>query len=94
VAEELLQGEGFTEVQYVQQSIGEAERSLVSREVDLSTVFSEPCLLRLEAGDPLVMLAGLHVGCFTLFGTERWEIDLETTPCNGIDPGGLGSGLA
>jgi NitT/TauT family transport system substrate-binding protein len=71
VAEELLQGEGFTEVQYVTQSIGEAERSLVSRETDIGTVFSGPFLLRLEAGDPLVMLAGLHVGCFALFGTER-----------------------
>jgi NitT/TauT family transport system substrate-binding protein len=71
VAEELLRGEGFTEVQYVKQSIGEAERGLVSREVDLGTVFSGPFLLRLEAGDPLVMLAGMHVGCFELFGTER-----------------------
>jgi len=33
VAEELLQGEGFTDVQYVTQSIGEAERKLVSLEV-------------------------------------------------------------
>ena len=71
VAEELLRGEGFTEVQYVKQSIGEAERRLVAREVDLGTVFSGPFLLRLEAGDPLVMLAGMHVGCFELFGTER-----------------------
>src|SRR5262245_25567852 len=40
VAEELLYLEGFTEVQYVKQSIGEAEQGLVSREVDLGTVFS------------------------------------------------------
>jgi NitT/TauT family transport system substrate-binding protein len=71
VAEELLRGEGFTEVQYVKQSIGEAERGLVSREVDLGTVFSGPFLLRLDVGAPLVMLTGMHVGCFALFGTER-----------------------
>ena len=26
---------------------------------------------RIEAGDPLVILAGVHVGCFELFGTDR-----------------------
>jgi NitT/TauT family transport system substrate-binding protein len=24
-----------------------------------------------DAGDPIVMLAGVHVGCFELFGTDR-----------------------
>ena len=28
-------------------------------------------LTRLDAGDPLVLLAGVHVGCFELFGRER-----------------------
>jgi NitT/TauT family transport system substrate-binding protein len=70
VAEELLKGEGFTEVQYVEQG-PVVWRDLVSREVDLSSVLSGPFLVRLEAGDPLVMLAGIHVGCFELVGTER-----------------------
>jgi NitT/TauT family transport system substrate-binding protein len=26
---------------------------------------------RIDAGDPLVLLAGIHVGCFELFGTAR-----------------------
>src|SRR5438093_1057427 len=34
-------------------------------------LFSPPFLLRLEAGDPLVVLAGVHVGCFELCGTAR-----------------------
>jgi NitT/TauT family transport system substrate-binding protein len=72
VAEELLLGEGFTEVQYVKQAT-DAEKvpALVAGEVDLTQVFSAPFLLRVEAGDPLVLLAGVHVGCFELFGAER-----------------------
>jgi NitT/TauT family transport system substrate-binding protein len=72
VAEELLHGEGFTEVQYVQQAT-DAEKgpALAAGEVDLTQFFSAPFLLRVEAGDPLVLLAGVHVGCFELFGAER-----------------------
>ena len=72
VAEELLYGEGFTAVQYVQQATpAEKEPALAAGEVDLTQVFSGPFLLRVEAGDPLVLLAGVHIGCFELFGTER-----------------------
>jgi NitT/TauT family transport system substrate-binding protein len=72
VAEGLLQGEGFTEVQYVKKE-GTVDKpmALASGEVDITLYFSGPFLLQLEAGDPIVMLAGAHVGCFELFGTER-----------------------
>jgi len=33
--------------------------------------FAAPLLLRLEAGDPIVILGGLHIGCFELFGTNE-----------------------
>ena len=72
VAEELLRSEGFTEVQYVKkESIVAKQMALAAGEVDLISWFSGPFLLQLEAGDPLVLLAGMHVGCFELFGTER-----------------------
>src|SRR5262249_22742774 len=29
------------------------------------------CALRLDAGDPITVLAGLHVGCYELFATHR-----------------------
>ena len=32
--------------------------------------FAGPVILQIEAGDPLVVLAGAHVGCFELFGTN------------------------
>jgi NitT/TauT family transport system substrate-binding protein len=72
VAEELLQGEGFTEVHYVKaENFVDSQKALAAGAVDLTMFFSPPFLLYLEAGDPLVMLAGVHVGCFELFGTVR-----------------------
>src|SRR5262245_42765417 len=72
VAEELLQGEGFTEVHYVEKE-GSASKqtALASGEVDLTLQFSGPLLLQMDTGDLVVILAGVHVGCWDLFGTER-----------------------
>jgi NitT/TauT family transport system substrate-binding protein len=71
VAEELLRGEGFTDVQYVRKAGGtELTQALVSGEVDLAVHVAWPLIMRLDAGDPIVILAGGHIGCFELFGTE------------------------
>jgi NitT/TauT family transport system substrate-binding protein len=60
------------EVHYVQKPGGKGiESALASGEANLNMYFGAPTLIRLEAGDPLVMLAGVHVGCFEVFGTER-----------------------
>jgi NitT/TauT family transport system substrate-binding protein len=72
MAEELLQVEGFTEVQYIKKESAPALLSaLASGEVDISLAFAAPLIIMLDAGDPIVTLAGGHVGCFELFGTER-----------------------
>jgi NitT/TauT family transport system substrate-binding protein len=74
VAEELLRSEGFTDIQYVSSGTGtgeEASVTLASGAVDINSQFSAPCIIRQDAGDPVVFLAGLHVGCFELFGTEH-----------------------
>src|SRR2546426_8273578 len=72
VAEELLRSEGFTEVHYLKKAGGaDIEAALASGEADLNGHFAAPLLLRLEAGDPIVILAGLHIGCFELFGTPE-----------------------
>jgi NitT/TauT family transport system substrate-binding protein len=72
VAEELLQGEGFTEVQYVKkEDSGGPYTALASGEADLTLLFSGPLLLQMDTGAPVVVLAGVHVGCFELFGTEQ-----------------------
>jgi NitT/TauT family transport system substrate-binding protein len=73
VAEDLLRGEGFTSVTYVKSAdAGSAQwRDLATGEAHFNTAFSGPLLLRIDAQDPIVLLAGIHVGCFELFGTER-----------------------
>ena len=71
VAEEFLPGEGFTEVQYVQVAGALFTQAIAAREIDFGLNFSGPILLRLEAGDPTVILAGGHVGCFELFASEQ-----------------------
>jgi NitT/TauT family transport system substrate-binding protein len=72
VAEELLRGEGFTDIQYVTKSSpGEIGKTLASGEANINLHFAGPLILSLDAGDPIVILSGSHVGCFELFGTDR-----------------------
>jgi NitT/TauT family transport system substrate-binding protein len=74
VAEDLLRAEGFADVQYVDLSeaggAGLAQR-LGAGHVDMTMNFVGPLLMRLDAGDPIVVLAGGHVGCFELVGAEQ-----------------------
>jgi NitT/TauT family transport system substrate-binding protein len=72
VAEELLRGEGFTDVQYVKVPPGIGPgKALASGEADLSMWFAASVITRIDAGDPTVFLAGVHIGCFEVFGTNR-----------------------
>lgn len=72
VAEQLLRSEGFTDIQYIAGPSGAGpETLLASGEIDINSQYSAPLIVRIDAGDPVVFLAGLHVGCFEFFGTER-----------------------
>jgi NitT/TauT family transport system substrate-binding protein len=72
VAEDLLRSEGFTEVQYVRpRGPAGVYQALSSGEADIGNDFAPVVITRLEGGAPIVLLAGIHVGCFELFGTER-----------------------
>jgi NitT/TauT family transport system substrate-binding protein len=68
VAEELLRGEGFSEVVYVKkpgpQDIAE---SIATGEVDLNLHFSARLIVWLDRGQPITILAGVHPGCYELF---------------------------
>jgi NitT/TauT family transport system substrate-binding protein len=70
VAEEFLRGEGFTEVHYVQ-TPGAFTRAVAAGEIDFGLNFIGPTLTRLDAGDPLVLLLGAHLGCFELFASAQ-----------------------
>jgi hypothetical protein len=68
VAKELLPGEGFTDIQYVAIS-GNHYPAFASGEVDISMAFTAPFLVQLDAGLPITLLGGVHVGCYELVGT-------------------------
>jgi NitT/TauT family transport system substrate-binding protein len=68
LAEDLLRGEGFADVEYVKRaSSADISPTLAAGEADINMNFAGPVLLNLDAGEPLVVLAGVHVGCFELF---------------------------
>jgi NitT/TauT family transport system substrate-binding protein len=70
VADELLRLEGFTDVQYVKTAKG-PYHALATGEADINTGLAGQLILRIDAGDPLVILTGTHAGCFELFATEH-----------------------
>jgi NitT/TauT family transport system substrate-binding protein len=40
-------------------------------EVHLGMGFAAPLIINMDAGDPVVILAGGHTGCFELFASNR-----------------------
>jgi NitT/TauT family transport system substrate-binding protein len=71
VAEEILKSEGFTDVQYVDVANTDIYPAFASNAVDISMAFVAPFIVQLDANVPIVLLGGVHVGCFELFGQER-----------------------
>jgi NitT/TauT family transport system substrate-binding protein len=71
LAEDLLRLEGFSEIDYVEIEQGTTQDLLLANKADL-TVHVPPALLPdLDAGKPLIVLAGLHGGCYELFTNEH-----------------------
>jgi NitT/TauT family transport system substrate-binding protein len=69
VAEDLLRGDGFTDLQYVKTNA--VENALASGEVDIATHFCGPLAVQVNNGDPIVILSGLHPGCVELVCVDR-----------------------
>jgi NitT/TauT family transport system substrate-binding protein len=71
VAEELLRGEGFTDVRYVQLAPGSnAPDGIARNEVDFGMNFASVLVAALDRGAEMTVLGGVHVGCFELFANE------------------------
>jgi NitT/TauT family transport system substrate-binding protein len=68
VAEALLQGEGFTDVDYLKkEGPYDIADALASGEADINLHFSARLIVRLDRGEPITILAGVHPGCYELF---------------------------
>jgi len=71
LAEELLRLEGFTEVEYLPLGSRNGPYAIAEGRADM-TMWDTPALIPLlDAGKPIVLLAGVHAGCYELFGNER-----------------------
>ena len=79
VAEELLRAEGFTDVRYVPLPSAIQHTAIAQGEIDFSLHFSAPLVIPIDAGDPITVVAGVHIGCFELFAKEhiRGVVDLK-----------------
>jgi NitT/TauT family transport system substrate-binding protein len=71
VAQELLKGEGFTQLEVKKTTGIDGATAVAAGEADFSITTVPSLITRIDAGEPLVLLAGIHIGCFELFGTER-----------------------
>lgn len=86
VVRDLLRAEGFSAVEYVKIDIanpaaaGLLERQLASGAIDIGFNFAAPVVVQIDAGDPIALLAGVHSGCFELFGTDRVRAIRDLSP--------------
>ena len=71
VAEELLRAEGFTDIRYVATEAGiSAALALARGEFDFTTNYAPPLAIAIDAGEPITIVGGEHVGCFEVFAKE------------------------
>jgi NitT/TauT family transport system substrate-binding protein len=77
--QELLRAEGFTDIRYVDLTEARLRRADAAKsglitdmiahgEVDFAREFAPANLLTMNTGGPITILAGLHLGCFEVFG--------------------------
>jgi NitT/TauT family transport system substrate-binding protein len=90
LAQEFLSGEGFTDAQHVLVGREVLTKAVASRQIDMAMNFAGPLLISVDVGEPIVMLAGGHVGCFELFGTDRVRAirDLKGKTVSVVELGG------
>jgi NitT/TauT family transport system substrate-binding protein len=69
ILDDLLREEGFADVRDVPLS-GTITQSFARGEVDFGLVSPFQMVINIEAGLPMVMLAGVHAGCLELFARE------------------------
>ena len=69
--QDLLRQEGFTDIRYVDgASSAEINEAVVSGKVDFNLHFAPQWASIIDGGGAVTVLAGVHVGCFELFGNE------------------------
>ena len=71
IAEPLLRAEGFTEIEYVKHPNTTPLNDVITGRADINMEAIGPLIVHIDAGRPIVALAGVHMGCYQLFGNDR-----------------------
>jgi NitT/TauT family transport system substrate-binding protein len=72
VAEELIRAEGFSDFGFVAAAAGIAQTEMLARgDIDFSVDFATAFIIPVDAGAPIKVISGVHVGCYELFGREE-----------------------
>src|SRR5262249_26526719 len=68
IAEGLLKVEGFTDIQYIKTPLNEGPtKALAEGKIDITQNDTAGHLMELDVGAPVVVLGGIHAGCWELF---------------------------
>ena len=71
LAEEFFRLEGFTEWEYLPLGTRVGLNALAEGRADISMWNAPELVFHLDAGKPIAVLAGVHGGCYQVFGNER-----------------------
>ncbi|MDH3328605.1 MAG: ABC transporter substrate-binding protein, partial [Desulfobulbaceae bacterium] len=98
VAEPLLREEGFTDIQYIKhEKISQGEEDILAGKVDFAADFTAQSLMKFDPGSPIDFISGLHVGCWSLIGSDRiksvrdlkgkkvWAVGASTTSAYAVN---------
>jgi NitT/TauT family transport system substrate-binding protein len=71
VAKPYLEEEGFSDIRYpIQSRLSDIQPKLNAGELDMAMNFAAPVVVAVDAGDSVVVLGAIHIGCFELFAQE------------------------
>lgn len=71
VAEDLLRTEGFTDISFVEVLSDAQDQETIARgKADFALDFALKYVTAIDAGEPLTVLGGVHIGCFDLFASD------------------------
>jgi NitT/TauT family transport system substrate-binding protein len=93
VADELLKAEGFAEPAFVDYADSAKQyAALAAGEIDIMMSFVAPTVQQIDAGNPLVLLGGVHPGCIELIAASpiRSVLDLKGKVVAASAPGAPG----
>jgi len=69
VAEELLRAEGFTDIRYIDTPPSRSG-SIAHGDIDFSLDYASNFVPAIDAGEPITVLSGVHLGCQELFARK------------------------